>query len=322
MAVGKTFVSDGDPTAGGLALTYVVPSAACDLRCGFCYIEQRREAERSVLRSRDYVAFLDDVAATWPVRVSGLQGYEPLLDDSWPYTRAILERSAELEIPTSMVTNGTRLAARVDDLAALGLRDLTVSLDASTPEVHDRIRGVRGAFARTVDGIARAVRAAAFGSRVVVASVLLPGKRGYLDALPRRLATLGVRCFGVTPLLAMAAGRPARMVQEHGPLMRDLDALDEECRRAGIDFVVDDELSRFRHRLDGANRLMIHSLERPERLVRLTPSGACSAGLEVLSPVGPETPTWRPGAQRPSAFLRAAGVGRDLDRQVRRMEAA
>ena len=322
MAVGKTFVSDADPTRRGLALTYVVPSAACDLRCGFCYIEQRREAGQSVLRPRDYVEFLDDVAVTWPVRVSGLQGYEPLLDDSWPYTRAILERSAELGVPTSMVTNGTRLAARVDDLAGLGLRDLTVSLDAATPEVHDRIRGVRGAFARTVDGISQAVRAAVFGPRLVVASVLLPGKREYLDGLPRRLAALGVRYFGVTPLLAMSAGLPARIAQEHGSLMHDLDALDERCRSVGVTFVVDDELSRFRHRLDGANRLMIHSLERPDRLVRLTPSGACSAGLEVLSPVGPETPVWRPEQQRPSAFLRAAGVGADLDRQARRMEGA
>ena len=314
MAVGKTFVSDTDPTRSGLALTYVVPAAACDLRCGFCYVEQRREAAPSVLRPRDYVEFLDDVAAAWPVRVSGLQGYEPLLDDSWSYTRAILARSATLNIPTSIVTNGTHLAARVADLAGLRLRDLTVSLDASTPAVHDRIRGVRGAFAQTVDGIRAAVRAPIFGPRLVVASVLLPGKRAYLDGLPRLLAGLGVRHFGVTPLLKIGPGRRARMVQENDSLMRDLDTLDEECGRVGIAFVVDDELSRFRHLLDGANRLMIHSLERPDRLVRLGPSGACSVGIDVLSRVGPETPVWRPGCQPASAFLRAVGVGMDLRR--------
>ena len=317
MPVTKTFVSDTDPTHGGLALTWVVPAAACDLRCRFCYVEQRREAAQAVLRPQDYVEFLDDVAATWPVRVSGLQGYEPLLEDSWSYTRAILARSAALDIPTSMVTNGTHLASRVADLTRLELRDLTVSLDASTPEVHDRIRGVQGAFARTLEGIRTALRAPVFGPRLVVASVLLPGKRAYLDGVPHLLAGLGVRYFGVTALLAIGSGRRARIVQEHHSLMQDLDALDDECRRSGITFVVDDELSRFRHRIDGANRLLIHSLERPDRLVRLTPSGACSVGIDVLSRVGPTTPVWRPAVQPASAFLRAVGVGGDLDQGAR-----
>lgn len=313
MAVAKTFVSDMDPTRSGLALTWVVPSAACDLRCRFCYIKQRREAAEAVLRPQDYVEFLRDVAGTWPVRVSGLQGYEPLLDDSWVYTRAILAQSAALGIPTSMVTNGTHLAARVADLARLKLRDLTVSLDASMPGIHDRIRGVRGAFARTIDGIAGALRAPIFGPRLVVASVLLPGKRTYLDGVPSLLARLGVRHFGVTPLLAIRSGGQAQIVQEHDSLMQDLDMLDDECRRAGIAFVVDDELSQFRRLLDGANRLMIHSLERPDRLVRLTPSGACSVGVDVLSRVGPGTAVWRPACQPASTFLKAVGVGTDLD---------
>ena len=322
MAVGKTFVSDTDPTRSGLALTWVVPSTTCDLRCAFCYVRQRGEAVDAVLRPDDYVEFLEDVAAAWPVRVSGLQGYEPLLDDSWPYSRAILARSAELGIPTSMVTNGTHLGARVEDLVDLALKDITVSLDASTADAHDRIRGVQGAFDRTVEGIAAALRARTFGRRLVVAAVLLPGKREHLDGLPRLLARLGVRYFGVTPLLAFDAGPRVRIAQEHGSLMRDLDALDDECRRAGIAFVVDDELSRFRHMLDGANRLMVHSLRRPDRLVRLTPSGACSVGLGVLSRVGPATPVWRPGRQSAAAFLEAAGVGSDLRRDLHEKETA
>ena len=312
MAVGKTFVSDTDPTRTGLALTYVVPTAGCDLRCPFCYIAQRREARETLLQPGDFAMFLREVAAAWPVRVSGLQGYEPLLDDSWDYTRTILEQSVALDIPTSMVTNGTHLEQRVEALTGLGLRDLTVSLDAPTADAHDRIRGVSGAFERTVAGIVRALRAPVFGPRLVVASVLVPGQRERLDGMPALLARLGVPFFGVTPLLAIEANRPARIVQEHFSLMRDLDALDAACREEGIRFVVDDELSQFRHLLDGANRLMIHSLERPDRLVRLTPSGACSVGIGVLHRVGPATPVWRPGRESAAAFLERLGVGADL----------
>ena len=312
MAVGKTFVSDADPTCTGLALTYVVPTAACDLRCPFCFIAQRREARETLLQPSDFAMFVREVAEGWPVRVSGLQGYEPLLPDSWLYTRAILEQSVALDIPTSMVTNGTHLEQRIEDLTGLGLRDLTVSLDAPTAGVHDRIRGVPGAFERTMDGIVRALRAPLFGPRLVVASVLVPGQRARLDGMPALLARLGVPYFGVTPLLAIRAGRPARIAQEHFSLMRDLDALDAACRKEGIAFVVDDELSQFRHLLDGANRLMIHSLERPDRLVRLTPSGACSVGVDVLNRVGPATPVWRPGRESAAEFLEALGVGADL----------
>ena len=312
MAVGKTFVCDSDPTRNGLALTYVVPTVECDLKCGFCYIRQRREAARTTLRPVDYVDFLDAAVDTYPVRVSGLQGYEPLIDDSWTFTRAILARSLELGIPTSMVTNGTHLRKRVPELVQLGLRDLTVSLDASAPEVHDRIRGVKGAFKRTVKGIEAALCAPVLGERLAVSAVLIPGRRDRLDDMPRLLAGLGVRYFGVTPLLRIGAGPHARIVQEHDWLIRDLDVLGEKCGAEGITFVVDDEMRRFRHLLDGANRLMIHSLERPNRLVRLTPSGACSVGLDVLARVGPSSKIWSPGEESAREFFKSLALGSDF----------
>jgi len=312
MAVGKTFTSDMDPTEDGLALTYVVPAATCDLGCGYCFIRQRREADNAVLRPQDYVRFLEGVSSVYPVRVSGLQGYEPLLPDSWPYTRAILESSAKLGIPTSLVTNGTHLESRVDDLSALGLKDLTVSLDSPSADTHDALRRVRGAFDRTVAGIRAAVRSTVFGHRVVVASVLLPNRREDLDDMPPFLARLGVRYFGVTPLIRVGESACGRIVQQGDSLVRDLELLRERSDPVGVSFVVDDELQQFRHLFDGVNRMMIHRLGSPERLVRLTPSGACSIGLQVLSRVGPNTPVWSPAHEAPASFLMRLGVGLDL----------
>jgi MoaA/NifB/PqqE/SkfB family radical SAM enzyme len=303
MAVAKTFAPQLDPTADGLALTFIVPTQRCDLRCAFCIVAQRREAGPWRLRPEDYARFIEDIAGFVPVRVCGLQGYEPLLEDSWPYTHAIIETSNSLGVPTSLVTNGSRLEERTDELDAMGLKDLTVSLDAADPEIHDRQRGVPGAFKRTLAGIRAALAKPLLRDRLVVAAVLLPNRRKQLDTMPRLLVDLGVRYFGVTPLIRVGRDRLGGMVQNSHELIRDLDLLQESCTRAGITFVVDDELQQFRHLVDGANRFMIHSLARPGRLLRLTPSGACSVGVKVLQAIGEDTPVWQPERESPRDFL-------------------
>jgi MoaA/NifB/PqqE/SkfB family radical SAM enzyme len=315
MAVGKTFTCDIDPTIDGLALTYIVPATRCDLRCAFCIVTQRNEDGPVRLEPEDYARFIQDIASYVPVRVSGLQGYEPLLDESWKYTRTILSASNLGRIPTSLVTNGTHLVGRVDELADLGLKDITVSLDAPDAEIHDRQRGAAGAFAKTVAGIKAVLTVPALRDRVVVASVLLPKRRKQLDAIPQLLASLGVRYFGVTPLIRIGRSQLGGMVQDFHMMVRDLDHLQDLCDRAGIRFVVDDELSQFRHLADGANRFMIHSLQRPGRLIRLTPSGACSVGIEVLRRVDARTPVWRPALDTPREFISRLGITADLFRE-------
>jgi hypothetical protein len=63
-------------------------------------------------------------------------------------------------LPTTVLTNGTRITERVADrLAALAARaryslEVRVSLDAPEREVNDRVRG-RGAFDRALDAILR-----------------------------------------------------------------------------------------------------------------------------------------------------------------------
>ena len=307
MAVNKTFVCDLDPSKDGLALTYIVPTNACDLKCPFCFIAQRNEAGPRQLSPDDYAYFIRDVATYVPVRVSGLQGYEPLLDDSWPFTEKILEVSNEMGIPTSLVTNGTHLAKRMNELAALDLKDLTVSLDAADSESHDRQRGVRGAFNKTVAGIKAAVRTPKIRERLCVAAVLVPSRRVQLDTLPAFLADLGVRYFGVTPLLrAGSASSPGRIVQNTSALLKDLDVLSLLCEKSGITFVVDDELRQVN--LMGTEQYLIHRLARPERLVRLTPSGACSSGMALMETVSARTPIWHPKNESPREFLKLLSI--------------
>ena len=122
-----------------IAVTFVVPAPnGCNLACSFCAIRARGEArpEDDRIGQDDYVAFLRAAAANYQVGVASVQGYEPLLPESWSYTQAILETARELGLRTALVTNGTNLRQYADQLRALGLDSLTVSVDSADPQEH------------------------------------------------------------------------------------------------------------------------------------------------------------------------------------------
>src|SRR5215471_17184510 len=172
---------DFEPSsAEGRLLTFVVPAPnGCNLKCSFCVVRQRREITETLLRPEDMVRFIREAVERAPISALAIQGYEPLLPESLRYTQAILATGRFLGLPTSVVTNGTKLVDAIDLLTTLAPHKIAVSLDAASAEVHDRIRGLTGAWAATLGGIRRAIEVLIPKTRLVVASVLLPSKRHY-----------------------------------------------------------------------------------------------------------------------------------------------
>src|SRR5215469_4448652 len=145
---------DFDPGVGGQFLTFVVPAhSGCNLKCPFCLIRQRREITDTRLRPEDFARFIREAAGRAPIFALAIQGYEPLLPESLPYTQAILATGRFLGLPTSLVTNGTKLFDSVDLLKTLSPTKIAISLDADSAEVHDDIRGVPGEWKATIDGV-------------------------------------------------------------------------------------------------------------------------------------------------------------------------
>ncbi len=189
----------------GLALTFVVPASSCNLRCSFCAITQRQEAVESRLTIADYVYFLRDIAHREPLSISSVQGYEPLLEEAWPYTSAILKTAREIGIVSSVVTNGTLLTERANALADLDPTGVAVSIDSAVAAQHDRARGVAGAFARTIEGVRTLAKIDGFDHRITVNSVLFPHRRDRLEGMPRLLERLGISHWSISPLCESAA---------------------------------------------------------------------------------------------------------------------
>ena len=282
-------------------LTVIVPAPnGCNLNCPFCYIDKRNEAARSLdLAPSDYVAFIEQMSAGAGVGAICLQGYEPLLPESFAYTRAILGVGQRLSVPTSLVTNGTYLERWVDELTALKPAKIAVSIDSSDPLIHDKARGKIGAFEDAMRGLRLAAASATLRPVLTLASILMPQKHERLMGMPAVAAELGIEHWVVTVLSDVGKDEIGGPVGDRSRTFADLLILKREAERCGIDFVVDDEFGTLsdddaeRDVVD-INALRIRRLAEPSGTFRLLPTGQCSMGLDILKEVGPHTPVWSP----------------------------
>ncbi len=79
-----------------------------------------------------------------------LMGGEPLIRDDW-YELAKEVKDNNLEL--SIVTNGLNLRKHIEKLKKIDVDCVCLSLDGGTSKTHDYLRGIQGAFHKTIDGI-------------------------------------------------------------------------------------------------------------------------------------------------------------------------
>ena len=107
---------------------------------------------RRQLSLSDYVSLLDELAPSRPI--VSLFGGEPLLyPDVLPLVREIKSRG----MTCTIITNGGRLEEYSRELVEAGIDLVAVSIDGP-PEVHDAIRGQRGAWEKAAAGVRAVAR--------------------------------------------------------------------------------------------------------------------------------------------------------------------
>lgn len=120
----------------------------CNLKCIHCYADSHAEKYPGELTLEQCCAVIDDLA---DYRVSALllSGGEPLVH---PLLPKILERATDRGLKVTLSTNGTRITPEYAALfKKLGVAYVGISLDG-IGDVHDRFRGVKGAFDMAVRG--------------------------------------------------------------------------------------------------------------------------------------------------------------------------
>ena len=169
------------------ALTVAI-TGACNLRCRHCFVEAGLPGAAGDAPVRELLRLADELAALGG-RAIRLTGGEPLSHPEWP---AILSHCCSLA-PLASVriqTNASLVdGAGAAELAALANGKLLfeVSLDGTSPQTHDRVRG-RGSWAKTMAGLER-LTAAGLAGRVEIAFTEM---RHNMEDLPE-LLDLGER---------------------------------------------------------------------------------------------------------------------------------
>jgi radical SAM protein len=124
---------------------------ACDLACKHCRASAQPLAHASQLTTAEAENLIDQVAAM-QVPLFVFTGGDPL---KRPDIFHLIEHAAQHGVHAALTPSATPLLTReaIFRMKESGLARLAVSLDGSTPEIHDGIRGIPGTWARTVQAI-------------------------------------------------------------------------------------------------------------------------------------------------------------------------
>ncbi|OGW87493.1 MAG: hypothetical protein A3A81_03950 [Omnitrophica bacterium RIFCSPLOWO2_01_FULL_45_10b] len=162
----------------------------CNLRCLHCYSDSEGKRYGGELTTEEAKAVLDDLAA-YRVPAVLFSGGEPLLRQD------IFELSVYAKqkgLRTVLSTNGSLISpALATVIGDAGFSYVGVSLDG-IGEVHDRFRGTRGAFEKTLAGIQNLV---GVGQKTGLRLTLTEGTIDQIDSLFDLVEREGIRrvCF-------------------------------------------------------------------------------------------------------------------------------
>lgn len=173
-------------------------TAACNLQCLHCVVGAGAKVEKEL--STDRCLALAEELAVFGVENVAFSGGEPLLH---PDFFTIARKVRELGLTIQVATNGTLVTPQVArDLMDLDAQ-VQVSLDGSTPEIHDILRPGQKAFARSIEGIKALVAA---GHQVTIGTVLSTLNISDIPAIMALTEQLGAAAFRLIPFVPKGRG--------------------------------------------------------------------------------------------------------------------
>jgi SynChlorMet cassette radical SAM/SPASM protein ScmF len=136
-----------------LSTLYFYMTEGCNLACQHCWLSPKLDEDGSKYPVINVELFKNIIYEAKPLGLKyvKLTGGEPLMH---PEIQEILKIIAREELVLRIETNGMLCDEKIArEIAKCNNAFVSVSLDGATAEVHDKIRGVSGAFDRTVKGI-------------------------------------------------------------------------------------------------------------------------------------------------------------------------
>lgn len=180
---------------------------SCDLACKHCRAAAQPEAHPEQLTTAQGKELIDQIAEMH-VPVFVLTGGDPLKRaDIFDLVRHAAERGVRIALTPSATPLLTRDA--IFRLRDAGLVRLGISLDGSSPAIHDVFRGLPGAWQRTIDAIGWAGEA---GVPIQVHTTLSRHNAHDMDAMTELLERLEVVMWNLFFLVPVGRGQLADML--------------------------------------------------------------------------------------------------------------
>ncbi|MEW6574032.1 MAG: radical SAM protein [Bacillota bacterium] len=159
----------------------------CNLNCLHCCADGG-QARPEELSTEDWIDFVRYLAKLKVFRIV-ITGGEPLIrNDFFTIVREIRKNQSVV-----LNTNATLVTDKIaQQLSQLGISVISVSIDGSTPEIHDRNRG-SGSFIKTIKGIESLLK---HNCRVVINSVVTRINYQDIENIVALAKRLGVEKIG------------------------------------------------------------------------------------------------------------------------------
>lgn len=182
---------------------------ACNLKCQHCGSRAGRPRSDE-LNTEEALDLIDHLASMGTREISFIGG-EAYLRKDWV---ELIRRSRSHGIRTSMQTGARNLTdARIDAAAEAGLQSIGVSIDG-LPDLHDRVRGVKGSYDQAISALYRAkARGLAVSVNTQIGAETLP----HLEPLMDRIIEAGATHWQIQLTVAMgnAVDNPDLLLQPY-----------------------------------------------------------------------------------------------------------
>ena len=170
-------------------------SYRCNLLCMHCY-QNASEPSSDELTIDEQLVVVDQMARAG-VSLVVLSGGEPLTN---PNLGRLIQRIRKHKMAVSIDSNGVLMdRENVQHLKQLGVSSVELSLDSVNPEVHDRFRGLDGAFKKTLNAVQLCSESGMFTTVATTATALNHAESGELISLARNHGAERVVFFDLIP---------------------------------------------------------------------------------------------------------------------------
>lgn len=136
-----------------LRLVFWETTVSCNLACVHCRrLEVSPLLSQEDLSTEEAVHFIEELARDFhPSPVLVLSGGEPLIRKDIFF---LIRFAGHQGVEVALATNGTLIdRALAQEIAASGIRRVSISLDGAASGTHDRFRKIPGSFERAVRGV-------------------------------------------------------------------------------------------------------------------------------------------------------------------------